>query len=62
MYSFDDHSTQDTKDFIGYNEGIPINRPTSKGMLEGGTNVVQSKCHNPEKNISKAVPYFVPAV
>lgn len=42
MYGFENGTTQDTKDFFGFNTGEPIYTPESSGMLDGNTNVLQS--------------------
>jgi len=58
LYGFENKTSQETKDFIGYNKGYPMNKPESAGMLETGTHIIQSKCFNHSRNLSYAVPYF----
>ena len=54
MYDFENREDQDLVDFWGFNEGEPIYRPDSYGMLNGSTNILQTAC----PAIGKASPYF----
>jgi len=58
LYEFEATASKETKDFVGWNTGVPINNPNSSGMLKNGQGLTQSKCHLPEKNVSASVPYF----
>ncbi|CAI2381584.1 unnamed protein product [Moneuplotes crassus] len=54
MYGFDDDIDQESRDFFGHNEGLPIYSPISDGMLDGGKNILQTACPSSER----ATPYF----
>ena len=53
MYDFDGNATQETRDFVGYNNGTPMGSPVSKGLLSE-LKEFQEKC--PEYN--RSVPYY----
>jgi hypothetical protein len=53
MYQFKDDVSQEDRDFFGFNEGIPILRADSSGMLDSRTMLTMA-CT--EEN--KSVPYF----
>ena len=55
LYGFENETTtQESKDFFGFNEGTPIFTPNSSGMLDGKTNLLQTAC----PAIDRATPYF----
>lgn len=54
MYGFEEGVSKETMDFWGRNEGFPIYRPESSGMLDGATNILQTACPAAER----ATPYF----
>ena len=54
MYDFSSNATQDTRDFFGYNNGLPMHKPDQSGMLEGGENIFLYNCHD----VNRTVPYF----
>jgi len=56
LYSFNNETaTQEDKEFFGYNDGLPMRNPKSRGMLKGGgKNIFEMPC----KEINRSVPYF----
>ncbi len=40
MYDFNESASNDTRDFFGYNKGLPMMDPESDGMLVGGENLL----------------------
>lgn len=55
MYEFEKNVPLSEREFFGYNNGAPINRPDSAGMLDANTNNV---LNFPCGDINKTVPYF----
>lgn len=56
LYQFANGTTQEDRDYFGYNEGVPLEKPRSAGMLKGGRNILESPCIE----VNRSVPYFVP--
>lgn len=54
MFQFDTNITADDKNFFGHNEGLPMKRPVSSGMLKGGRNILENPC----QDVNRSVPYF----
>jgi hypothetical protein len=54
MYDFDKNADEQTKAFVGFNTGKPMNTPVSSGMLNANTNILEAKC----KEYDTSVPYF----
>lgn len=54
MYSFENENDKASRDFFGYNEGTPWERPNSTGMLKANYNILNYPC--PDTN--RTVPYF----
>lgn len=54
MYQFNEGVPQSDRDFFGKNEGMPMRRPESSGMLKGGHNILEMPC----KEVNRSVPYF----
>lgn len=54
MYSFDKDTPKEDREFFGSNRGLPMLRPESAGMLQGGKNLMEMPC----KEINRSVPYF----
>jgi len=54
MYSFENDTPKEDREFFGSNRGLPMNNPESSGMLKGGKGVLEMPC----KEINRSVPYF----
>lgn len=55
LYSFNkETATKEDEDYFGANEGLPMTRPKSSGMLQGGQNILEYPC----SRINRSVPYF----
>lgn len=54
MYSFDEATPKEDREFFGSNRGFPMRNPESSGMLKGGKNIMEMPC----KEINRSVPYF----
>lgn len=54
MYQFAENADDETRSFWGENRGMPMNKPSSHGMLDGTRNVLSYPC----KEINRSVPYF----
>jgi len=54
MYSFEDDTPKEDREFFGSNRGLPMKNPDSWGMLKGGKNLLEMPC----KDINRSVPYF----
>ena len=53
MYQFGDDVSLEDRNFFGFNEGTPIRRADSSGMLDSGTMLTM-----PCTEENKSVPYF----
>lgn len=55
LYQFNENTTtQEDRDYFGMNEGLPMNKPNSRGMLTGGKNILEMPC----QDINRSVPFF----
>ena len=45
LFQFNENTTtQEDRDYFGMNEGLPMNKPNSRGMLTGGKNILEMPC------------------
>lgn len=54
MYQFDEKVKNSDREFWGENKGVPMEKPVSRGMINGNQNIMEYPC----KEIGKSVPYF----
>ena len=54
-YGFAPNATQETRDYIGYNNGTPGDNPNSTGMLTANKNILEGKCND----TNSSIPYFL---
>ena len=54
LYQFEDDVPNSDREFFGKNEGFPLSKHESKGMLKGGSNILETPC----AQVGKTVPYF----
>ena len=54
MYSFENSTPKEDREFFGHNSGLPMLNPESSGMLKGGKSILEMPC----KDINRSVPYF----
>ena len=44
MYQFAENVDEQSKEFWGHNEGLPMENPESRGMINGKTNILEYPC------------------
>ena len=44
LYEIDEEAPEGTAEFFGENKGYPMHRPTSSGMINGETGIMQTAC------------------
>ena len=54
MYQFDENISPADKEFWGVNRGLPMEKPVSRGMIDGKNNILEYPC----KEIGRTVPFF----
>ena len=55
LYSFNNETASDEdREYFGTNNGLPMTRPRSSGMMQGGSNLLEYPCGS----IGRSVPYF----
>lgn len=52
LVNFAPNASQADRDFVGFNTGVPMQRPNASGLLSDG--IMQMAC----KDIERAAPYF----
>lgn len=56
LYHFNKSTTTEAdRAYFGSNEGVPMRRPESSGMLKGGRNILEMPC----QEVNRSVPFFV---
>jgi len=54
MYKFEDSADERDRSFFGSNEGLPMMKPESQGMLSGGSHILEIPCID----VNRSVPFF----
>ena len=56
LYKFNSTSTDESdRAYFGHNEGVPMTKPKSSGLLSGGKNILEIPC----SEVNRSVPFFV---
>jgi len=54
MYNFGAEATEADKAYFGFNDGVPMTKPVSSGMMTQGHGMLSTPC----KEVNRTSPYF----